>query len=592
MDKEYSPGDVLLDRYKIEAVIGAGGMSVVFRCMDQRLDVVVAVKLLRSQFRQQSDVVARFLREAKLQAKLVHPNIVHVTNVEDGELTLMVMEYMRGMSLGDYSKAKGPLSETETIELIIPVVDALAMAHEKDIVHRDVKPSNIFLAEQGRRLVPKLIDFGVARELDASITTSATLLGTLPYMSFELVQTARNASPASDVYAIGVTLFQLLSHRLPVEAKTLQEYVFALMESNEPPSIKRYHAAVSDELAQVISKCLKKDPLQRYTSCGKLLEVLRALPPDRSLAPALNINPTVNLADDASLAELLTAPQPPPLPPTATQSRRLAGHYQVDGRLGEGPVAHVFSGSDSREQRFFVKVLKPAFASQSLWSSSFLEAAERQRDLAQQTPFVQPIAALHDDASLFAAPYQRLETLAHMLDSYQRFNVGYALELFILLSDGLRAAHQCGLLHRHVYPGNIALVTQSDGILTPQWLDFNHLFPLDDPELLGESLPYLPPETDGKLSNCTQASDIFGLGLCLLRCIVGQLPYAPKNLKEWRLAIDAGGIPDARTFLPELPDALCQVIAWCVNFDPKQRYQRAEEVHRDLLTVRKHVAGY
>ena len=590
MRADYKIGDTLLDRYLIEKKLGSGGMSTVFRCRDLRLDVEVAVKMLQRSYRRNADVVRRFLREAKLQAKLNHPNIVHVSNIEDSpELTIMVMEYMRGMSLSDYVAAKGGIDEEELLSYIIPISEALALAHENDVVHRDFKPSNVFLAEKDRSLVPKLIDFGVARELDNSITTSSTLLGTLPYMSFELIKSARNASPASDVYAIGVTLYQLLSGRFPVEADNLKDYVYALMGLDEVPPLSAVIPEVSSALDHVVSSCLRKDATLRYQNGAELVQALRSLPSNRKMVQ-------INRGERANEPLPTTAEIPPELSlaEAAEQAlvEKLQERYESLQLIGHGPIGLSFELTDPSGQRFTAKVLAPAL--RETHALTFKSLTLQQEELCEQSPFVRPHLDFLDQelALLYARPEG--DTLDNTLQRYGKLDPAYSVELFVLIVDALRLAHDEELLHGHIHPGNIFLQRRPDGVITPQVFDFAHLtsFPLTDEVGLNQSALFIAPEHVEEL-DASVPGDVFSLGMCLFATVTGKLPLSCPDRASWRQECGhCEQLPNAAELDPDLPEGLCQVIAWCLSMAPELRYQEMGTLHRDLLAVRKQLAGY
>lgn len=586
--EQLEPGSLLVDRYRIESVIGSGGMAVVYRATDTRLDLPVAVKVLRPQLRRKADIVHRFLLEARLQARLKHPNIVNVTNVEErDEVTFIVMELLKGMTLADYAVAKRGLGEKEALELLIPVCDAVATAHAQDVIHRDLKPSNIFLAEDSRQLVPKLMDFGVAREVDSSYTSTTTLLGTLPYMSFELVQSARNASPQSDVYALGVTLFELLTGRHPIQARTLQEYIVALMNTDQVPSLRSARPDISPELDAVAARALRKAAAERYADAAALAAALRELPLAARVAP--DAAPRRSTAHVTAAAPRSDSARPEGL-------RRLESTYAVRGELGTGPLGVVYHCTSPDGTPLAVKLLRPDRAGDPRRQSRFLGASREQQQLALETPFVQPIHALHPDFTGIAAPRpDGGATLAEMLATYGRFDPGYSIELFILLADGLKAAHDRGIRHGHLHPGNIFLARQPDGVLTPWLMDFGHALLLEPDEIdaLEHSLPYLAPEIDGQMSRTTSTSDVFGLGMTLFRTLCGQLPYEATTLAAQRAALaNPSVIPDLRALAPHLPADLASVVGWCLSIAPERRYNDIGEVRRDLLAVRANVLGY
>jgi len=588
MERDYAPGDVILDRYLIEAPIGSGGMAMVFRCKDLRLDVVVAVKVLRGAYQDKPDVVRRFLREAKVQARLQHPNVVHVTNVEDRpDLTMMVMEYMRGMTLAEFANAKGGLDEREALELLLPIADALAMAHEREVVHRDIKPSNIFLAEQGRRLLPKLIDFGVARELDASITTDSTLLGTLPFMSFELVQSARNASPASDVYAFGVTIFQVLTQRYPIEARTLQDYVFRLMEVDEVPALRTFFPAATEELNQIVARCLKKDASQRFAHAGQLLQALRTVPTVRKQTlPAMEVM-TPELERRMLAERALVSGE--------GAEAALKAHYAVQRLLGETALCCVYQVKDAQGQALRVKQLKAEVAVDEATALAFVAAVERQGRIAENNPFVQAVVALHKAWLAFAAPYDEGGTLVEMIGRYGAFAAPYTVDVFILYADALRQVHREGTVHGHLHPQNLYMAQRPNGIVTPLLLDLGQR--LQSRQAMGDlgalDAACVAPELEMNLSRANVQSDVYAFGMCMLMALLGHSPFQGTSAEAvWAEVQARGDGIDVARLLPGVPDAVAQLVGWCISPAPAQRYQNMEEVHRDLLAVRRILSGY
>jgi len=213
-------GDVLADRYRIESVLGVGGMASVYRATDLRLDRQVAVKVLVANLSADAQFAARFDREARAMASFSHPNVAAVYDVEPGHPTtgrepFYVMELCEGGSLADRLKASGRIPPAALVPMVVAISDGLAELHRHGFIHRDVKPANILFANDR----PKLADFGIARSEESSDGTPLTLpgatLGTLPYLAPELL-VGQPPSAASDVYALGVTIFQALTGHAPM----------------------------------------------------------------------------------------------------------------------------------------------------------------------------------------------------------------------------------------------------------------------------------------------------------------------------------------------------------------------------------------
>ncbi len=269
----------LSGRYEIIDRLGSGGMSNVYRATDRTLERTVAVKVLAEHLSDDDRFVARFRREALAVAKLIHPNIVQVydTGVDDGR-HYIVMEYVEGRSGAQLLQRQGPLDPETTAEIGIQACAGLDYAHRRGIIHRDVKPGNLMIVGGpvggGAQLAVKLTDFGIARAIEQTrITQVGSVVGTAAYLSPEQVR-GEEATPATDVYALGVVLYQFLTGRLPYEGSSLAE--LAVRQQNEsplPPST--YNDEVSETLGAAVLRALEGDPNRRYASADELAGGLR-----------------------------------------------------------------------------------------------------------------------------------------------------------------------------------------------------------------------------------------------------------------------------------------------------------------------------
>jgi serine/threonine protein kinase len=268
----------LSGRYEIIDRLGSGGMSNVYRATDRILERTVAVKVLAEHLSDDERFVARFRREALAVAKLIHPNIVQVydTGVDDGR-HYIVMEYVEGRSGAQILQKQGPLDGEETAEIGIQACAGLDYAHRRGIIHRDVKPGNLMVVGGpvgGGEMTIKLTDFGIARAMEQTrITQVGSVVGTAAYLAPEQVR-GEEATPATDVYALGVVLYQFLTGRLPHEGSSLAE--LAVRQQNErplPPST--YNSDVPETLGAAVLRALEGDPNRRYASAGELAGGLR-----------------------------------------------------------------------------------------------------------------------------------------------------------------------------------------------------------------------------------------------------------------------------------------------------------------------------
>jgi serine/threonine-protein kinase len=308
------PGDLIADRYELEELVGSGGMSTVFRARDLQLDRLVAIKILHERYVEDPEYVERFRREARAVAKLSHPNIVTVIDRgDDGGRQYIVFEHVEGENLKELVTRTGPMSPRRALELVIPVADGLAFAHEHGLVHRDVKPQNVLLSSEGE---VKVTDFGIARSLDVEhgVTQTGTVLGTSEYLAPEQAS-GEPVSPATDEYSLGVVLWELLTGEVPFTGENF--VAVALRHVNEPPPrLLDRRPDLSPRLAAAVERALAKDPARRFPSMSALAAELRACLAELDAGPAA--------ADDLAL----TVVSPPVSRPAPARARTPARHVR------------------------------------------------------------------------------------------------------------------------------------------------------------------------------------------------------------------------------------------------------------------------
>ena len=269
-----NPGTVLNGRYKIIEKIGSGGMAVVYRGKDEKLDRYVTVKVLREEFVGDEEFIERFRSEACSAARLSHPNIVRAYDVgEDGEVCYIVNEYIHGDTLKKAIKEKAPFDSRSTINVAIQIASALSQAHKAHIVHRDIKPQNILVGTDG---VVKVTDFGIARAATAStMTTTANAAGSVHYFSPEQAR-GGYVDEKSDIYSLGITMFEMITGVLPYQGNN--SVSIALMHINqELPDIRQYNPNCTASLEGIIKKATMKKADERYANIDLLLaDLIRA----------------------------------------------------------------------------------------------------------------------------------------------------------------------------------------------------------------------------------------------------------------------------------------------------------------------------
>ncbi|MFZ7103111.1 MAG: Stk1 family PASTA domain-containing Ser/Thr kinase [Peptococcaceae bacterium] len=268
-------GKRLGNRYEILALIGGGGMSLVYQAKDIYLNRIVAVKVLREQFTSDNEFIRRFRREAQAVASLSHPNIVSIYDVGQDDAThYLVMEYIKGKTLKEVIDDHAPLALNEVVDIVKQICDALEHAHENAIVHRDIKPHNIMITRGGR---VKVTDFGIARAVStATVTHTKGIIGSVHYFSPEQAK-GEITDEKSDIYSLGIVLYEMVTGKLPFKGES--PISVALMHiQNEPAPPSQYNAALPVNIEKIILKAINKNPADRYDHVSKLrLDLMAAL---------------------------------------------------------------------------------------------------------------------------------------------------------------------------------------------------------------------------------------------------------------------------------------------------------------------------
>jgi len=272
-------GEILLGKYRVESILGMGGMGIVVCARHMTLDERVAIKLLLPTLVSHPPVVARFLQEAKAAARLKSEHIARVSDfgtLEDGT-PFLVMEYLDGADLEGVLRACDRFEVEEAIDYVLQVSEALAEAHRMGIVHRDIKPENLFLTEgaDGAALV-KILDFGISKieSAEATLTQNAgELLGSPAYMAPEQFHDPGSASARSDIWALGVLLYEFLTGKLPFDGSTLHA-ILAAVSTKEPEPLSAHRGDLPEGLSEAILTCLRKDPNERPQDVLELADLL------------------------------------------------------------------------------------------------------------------------------------------------------------------------------------------------------------------------------------------------------------------------------------------------------------------------------
>ncbi len=319
-----SPGDVIAGKYAVERLLGRGGMGAVFAAQHLILQQRVALKLLLGELAESQEASTRFINEARAAAKIQGEHVARVLDI--GQLPsgapFMVLEYLEGSDLANVLAQRGPLPVQDVADYAIQALDALGQAHAAGIVHRDLKPANLFLTRRhdGASLV-KVLDFGISKNLapatGQAVTSTRALLGSPAYMSPEQLRSPRGVDARTDIWSMGVILYELLTGRTPFDGETLAEVFVSILEK-EPPSVRTLRPEVPPALELAVSRCIMRDPAARFQGVRELAQALSIFASDAVRAMAIA---RVSAPAGPAVAEATPATSARALAPLAASSR-------------------------------------------------------------------------------------------------------------------------------------------------------------------------------------------------------------------------------------------------------------------------------
>jgi serine/threonine-protein kinase len=287
-------GDVLDGKYLVERILGLGGMGVVVAAKHLQLEQQVAIKFVLPHALRDGEAMERFAREARAAVKLRSEHVARVLDVATmaNGTPYMVMEYLAGSDLGAMIESSGPLPHVDAVDFVLQACEAIAEAHSYGIVHRDLKPRNLFVthAVDGKPLV-KVLDFGISKQTVAlgssgkelSLTRTASVMGSPNYMSPEQLKSSKSVDARTDIWALGVILFEILTTRVPFEAETVTQLT-AMVLQDTPRLVDELRADVPPGLGRVIARCLEKDAAHRYATVADLARELEPFGSQRGVA--------------------------------------------------------------------------------------------------------------------------------------------------------------------------------------------------------------------------------------------------------------------------------------------------------------------
>jgi serine/threonine-protein kinase len=314
-------GQILAEKYRVDKVLGEGGMGVVVAATDLQLERVVAIKFLLPEYLQHKEAAQRFMREARSAVKIHSEHIARVIDINTmpNGSPYMVMEYLQGADLSQVLEQRGRIPIEEAVLYVLEACDAVAEAHAYGIVHRDLKPANLFLANQadGSSKI-KVLDFGISKStipsnsgLDAALTRTSSMMGSPLYMSPEQMRSTRDVDARTDIWALGIILYELITGALPFEAQSIPELSAKILL--EPPTpITRHYPGMNRELEAIVMRALEKDPKTRFASVSDFAIALLKFAPKKART---NVERITKLQRQAGVSQSL--PQLTALPESA-----------------------------------------------------------------------------------------------------------------------------------------------------------------------------------------------------------------------------------------------------------------------------------
>ncbi|WP_437717808.1 protein kinase [Sorangium sp. So ce448] len=356
MSSPVTEGQILSGKYRVERILGQGGMGVVVAALHEKLHQRVAIKLLHPGAN--DEMVERFVREARAAVRLKSEHVARVLDVGTLETgaPFMVMEYLEGSDLQETLRQRGPLDLEEAVSYVLEACEAIAEAHAAGIIHRDLKPANLFLtrAADGTGMV-KVLDFGISKALadpstagaepELGLTKTAMVLGSPLYMAPEQMRSARSVDARADIWSLGAILYQLLTARVPFDASSLSELIL-MINTESPPPPTTFRPDLPPGLEAAILRCLERDVAKRFKSVAELAGAIVDFGPPLALASlerierTLGLVPAVSFRDRASsVRERMSTP-----PAWQTSQDRVSGVPAATARHSAAPPAGATAG--------------------------------------------------------------------------------------------------------------------------------------------------------------------------------------------------------------------------------------------------------
>lgn len=563
------PDDDLLGRqvanYRLDRIIGRGGMAVVYYGWDVKLNRPVAIKMIDARYRDNPVYAERFVREAQTVAKWRHEHIIQIYYADDEDgLYYFAMEYIDGLNLkqllAQYAAKNEFMPYGEVLRIGQAIAQALDYAHKQGVIHRDVKPSNVMVTNDTRVI---LTDFGLV--MDVSEGSLGEVFGSSHYIAPEQARNSSDAVPQSDLYALGIILYEMLTGSVPFDDPS--PTTVALQQVTQaPPPPRQINPDLSEAIEAVLLKALSKSPYKRYQTGRALMT---------ALAEALQ-NDQLTVTKEASRSAAFAQGQP-----NDSLLNQQLDEYHLDTLLGQGGMARVYRGTDTRLKRYVaIKVIDTPLRRDPDYVMRFEREAQTIAQL--DHPHVVRIYRYGEAKGVLYMVMQYIEghDLGSILADYRSRQtliepdkVNQIIQQVCLALD---YAHERGVIHRDIKPANIMLDQQGQTILT----DFG-LALLTEAGTRGEifgSPHYIAPEQAISSAGVVPQTDLYAIGIILYEIFTGELPFDAENPLDLAMQHMSEQPRPPRELRPEITPALEAVILKAMAKEPAKRYQSGAEL--------------
>jgi serine/threonine protein kinase len=606
---EWPEGTLVRGRYRILTKLGRGGMGAVYKALHTKFNQFRALKVMLGEWAANPESIQRFEREALLMSKLQHPNVVRVDDIDETEdgRPFIVMELLEGRSLRQAIAEEGPFAAPRVCSLSKQAAAGLEAAHRLGMVHRDIKPDNLFLVSRPEGEKVKVLDFGIAklkdaRQGDALHTVTGAVIGTGQYLSPEQATGMRSdeLDGRSDLYSLGLVMYQLLSRELPFHADTWEGWRTAHLKVPPRPILSvRPDLKIPEGLARLVMRCLEKSRDLRPASAQELIQEIERVEYELQQPAPVELSPTVVVhvpepqgppAPSASTGAPAYVPKPGEWPPGAI----VRGKYRILTKIDESEMSVVYkvlhlAFEDFRGLRVFRPIIFRDEASRKKFKNELMRTCQLRHPNAMR---VDDVDETEDGRPFMVTEFLEGRNLQALLKSESPFAPKRVCTIIKQAACALAAGHQLGLIHGDVKPGQFLLVDSPAGeVVKLMNYGYVHIFnglTLTAGTFVG-TLRYVPPEVVmGKPRNEMDGRmDLYPLGLVMYEMLTGDCPFKEARPAEYVKAVLTEPPQPIAVAHPGLkvPKKLEALVMRCLEKDPNLRPANAGEVIREIQQV-------